>query len=135
MTSANPDDADREQMRRLFDRAMGAGPTIAALDRLVYCSLLDRITGHDLNVALEEFSNDGAGEAAIRELEALDEEQRADLVQTIIPMWNEALSRAVMHMWHACRRLGYDPEGLGGDHLALVASMFLGELAETTNRD
>jgi hypothetical protein len=43
-----------------------------------------------------------------------------------------ALSRAVMHMWHACRRLGYDPEGLAGDHLALVASMFLGEFAETT---
>ena len=46
-------------------------------------------------------------------------------------MWNEAVSSAVEIMACACRRLGYDPAGLGGDHLALLASVLLCAEGET----
>ena len=46
-------------------------------------------------------------------------------------MWNHALSRAVSLMWRACRRLGDDPDGLGADHLALLASVLLCSEGET----
>jgi len=40
-------------------------------------------------------------------------------------MWNDALSRSIVLMYRACRRLGYDPDGLNGEHLALLASVLL----------
>jgi hypothetical protein len=130
MTPDEIDQAHRDELQRLFDRAMQAGPAMAALDRLIYCALGDRLTRHDRQTSMAVFADEGTVEAAIRELEQLTDEQRADLAQQVIPMWNEALSRAVLHMWHACRKLGYDPDGLGGDHLALVASVFLGDTTE-----
>src|SRR5215208_1139146 len=102
---------DEDQLQRLFDRAMDSGPTIAAIDRLVYCHLLDRITDGDLTLMLDTFNQDGTGQACMRELEALTPDERDDLAHTVMPMWNKALGRAVMHMWHACKNLGYDPDG------------------------
>jgi hypothetical protein len=117
---------DEDQLQRLYDRAMDSGPTKAALTKLTYCYMLDRITSGNLELALDTYADDGTAEAAMREMEALTEEEQADLAATIAPTWNQALGRAVLHLWHACRTLGYDPEGLGGDHLALVGSMFVG---------
>lgn len=126
-------DDKKAQLQRLFDRAMEAGPTHAALDRLIYCHLLDRITSGNLEVALEEFAAPSTAEAALRELESLTDNEREELAQAVIPMWNAALSQAVIHMWSGCRRLGYDPEGLGGDHLAILGALFLGELADAVH--
>jgi hypothetical protein len=50
-------------------------------------------------------------------------DQRAELAAHVCPMWNDALSRAVILMVRACRRLGHDT--LGGGHLALLASVLL----------
>ena len=127
--------AEVEQLQRLFDRAQDTGPANAALDRLVYCHLLNRVTAGDVNAALEVFGNPGAVDATITELEQLSTEEREGLAASVGPMWSHALSRAVILMWRACRRLGYDPEGLGGDHLALLASVLLcteGEMVDNT---
>ena len=40
------------------------------------------------------------------ELEALSTDEREALAASVCPMWNDALSRAVILMWRACRRLG-----------------------------
>lgn len=117
---------DRDAMRELFDQAIETGPAKAAIDRLVYCALLGRLTGGDVKVALDAYADPGTVEAAIREMEELDDQERAELAVTVVPMWNTALSLAVNHLWHACRNLGYAPDGLGPDHVALVAAVFLG---------
>jgi hypothetical protein len=44
----------------------------------------------------------------------------------VCPALNTALSLAVNYMWRSCRQLGYDPAGLGADHIAILASVFLG---------
>jgi hypothetical protein len=121
------DTAEHDQMRDLFNRAMDTGPAIAALDRLVYCYIVDRLTNGDTITALDVFADDGTSEAATRELDALDDQGRADLAAKVIPLWNTALSLAVLHLWHTCRRLGFDPESLDPKHIALVASVFLGD--------
>src|SRR5215211_1541594 len=126
--SDKPDDRaltpeDEDQLQRLYERAMDSGPTKAALTKLTYCHMLERLTDGDLKTALDVYADPGTVEAAQREMEALTEPELADLATRITPLWNQALGRAVMHMWHACRNLGYDPEGLGADHLALVASL------------
>jgi len=117
---------DEEQLQRLYDRAMDSSPTKAALTKLVYCYMLERLTNGDLKTALDVYADAGTAEAAEREMEALTEPELADIAARITPLWSQALGRAVMHMWHACRTLGFDPDGLGGDHLALVGSMFVG---------
>jgi hypothetical protein len=116
---------DNNLMRHLFDQATDTGPATAALDRLIYCHLLDRITGGNLAVAVDQFAKPGSVEAAAVELEQLDDNERKALAETVVPEWNEALSRAVVLMVRACRRLGYNPDGLGPDHLALLASVLL----------
>ena len=119
-----PEDAD--QMRHLFDQATNTGPATAAIDRLVYCTLLDRLTNGNLDLALSTFAEPGTHQAALRELEELNDDERTELAGAAGPMWNQALSLAIRYLWHVCRTLGYNPEGLGPDHVALVASMFLG---------
>ncbi len=122
MTNEHP---DHEQLAELFSRAASTEPAIAALDRLVYCHLLDRITDGNLNVAIAQFNDPGTIDAARAELEALSDTERDRLAAVVCPEWSEALSRAVELMFNACRRLGCDPDGLGGDHLALFASILL----------
>lgn len=128
-------DDDTERMSALFDRAMDTGPANAALDRLIYCHLLDRMTDGNVELAMEEFGNPGTREAARREMQSLSRDDLEELGRTVTPMWCEALSHAVKVMWHACRRLGYDPDGLGPDHIALLGALFLGELSSALARD
>jgi hypothetical protein len=113
-------------MRNLFDQAIETGPAKAAVDRLVYCCLLDRITGGDQQLANQIFSDDATGEAVAKELEQLDPGELRQLAAFVCPAFNAALSPAVGYMHRACRRLGYDPAGLGPDHIAILASVFLG---------
>jgi hypothetical protein len=113
-------------MAELYNRAFETGPAHAAIDRLVYCHILNRITNGDLETALDVYAEPGTVQAAEQELEDLNDEERAELVVAVVPMWNMALSLAVKYLWHACRKLGYDPAGLGPDHVALVGSVFLG---------
>ncbi len=117
---------DHDQMEELFNEAMVSGPAHAAIDRLVYVHILNRLAGGDVETALAVFADPGTVRAAEQELEDLDDTERAELVVAVVPMWNMALSLAVKHLWHACRKLGYNPEGLGPDYVALVASVFLG---------
>jgi hypothetical protein len=119
-------DAERQQMRALFDEALETGPAKAAVDRLVYCCVLTRLTSGDTQLACTMFADPGTAEAAIRELEALDDHGVAELAAFVCPTFNAALSLAVNYMHKACRQLGYDPAGLGPDHIAILASVFLG---------
>jgi hypothetical protein len=119
-------DDDHEQQRALFDRALKSGPALAALDRLVYCCVLDRLTSGDQHLAASMFADPGTAEAAMRELKALDDRGQAELAMSVVPMFSAALSLAVGYMHKACRQLGYDPDGLGADHIAILASVFLG---------
>ncbi len=125
MTDITPTHPDRDLLRRLFNRAMEAGPTTAAINRLLYCHMLDRITAGDLNIALEQFSDPGTVDAALAELDSLSDDERERLAKSVCPIWNDALSRSVVLMYRACRRLGYDAEGLNGEHLAILASILL----------
>jgi hypothetical protein len=110
----------------LFDEALETGPARAAIDRLVYCCVLDRLTNGDQQLAASMFADAGTAEAVVRELEELDDEDLRELAAYVCPAFNAALSLAVNHMYPACRQLGYDPTRLGPDHLALLASVFLG---------
>jgi hypothetical protein len=92
---------------------------------------LDRITDGNLNIALDAFANPGTVDAALAELETLDDDQRNELAARVCPMWNDALSRSIVLMYRACRRLGYDADGLNGEHLALLASILLCTEGET----
>ena len=119
-------DDERDQMRHLFDQATNTGPATAAIDRLIYCTLLDRLTNGNLDLALSTFAEPGTHQAALRELEELNDDERTELVGNVVPMWNEALSLAIRYLWHVSRTLGYNPEGLDPKHVALVGTMFLG---------
>jgi hypothetical protein len=118
--------SDHDAMRALFDQAIETGPARAAIDRLVYCCVLDRLTNGDQQLAATMFAEPGTAEAAVRELEGLDDTDLRELAAFVCPTFNAALSLAVVYMHKACKQLGYDPAGLGPDHIAILASVFLG---------
>ena len=89
-----PKTDDTDLMRRLFDQAKDTGPAEAAIDRLIYCHLLERLTGGDMTVAMEQFADPGTAEAAMTELEALPDHERAHVAGRVSAMWNDALTRS-----------------------------------------
>jgi hypothetical protein len=115
-----------DRMRELFEQALATGPASAAITRLVYCHLVTRLTNGDTDLARSIFTDPATADAANQELEDLDDEQRAELMATVVPMFNAAQSLAVNHLWSACRQLGYDPTTIDPKHTALLASVFLG---------
>jgi hypothetical protein len=115
-----------DRMQHLYNQAMETGPARAALDRLVYCHLLTRLTNGDTETAVSVFTDPGAAEAANRELEGLDDTGRAELAATIVPTFHTALCLAINYLWRACTQLGYDPTTIDAKHVALLASVFLG---------
>jgi hypothetical protein len=119
-------DAEHEQMCNLFDKALETGPAKTAIDRLVYCCVLNRLTNGDTELACSVFADPGTTKAALTELEALNDTERAEIAAFVCPTFNAALSLAVGYMHRACRQLGYDPAGLRPEHIALLASVFLG---------
>ena len=68
------------------------------------------------------------------ELKALPEDERAQVADRVSLMWSDALTRSVKLMTRACRRLGYNPDELGADHLALLATVLLGVDGEHIGR-
>ena len=86
---------DTDLMRRLFDQAKDTGPAEAAIDRLIYCHLLERLTGGDMTVAMEQFADPGTAEAAMTEPEALPDHERAHVAGRVSAMWSDALTRSV----------------------------------------
>jgi hypothetical protein len=118
-------DPDRDAMRDLFERAKASQPALCALDRLVYCHMLNRITDGNLTVALDQFADEGTVAAALAELEQLSEDEQAELIAEIAPVWNQSLSFVVIQLWRTCRQLGFDPAGINADYVALFASLFI----------
>jgi hypothetical protein len=55
--STHDQDAEHRQMRALFDRALETGPAKAAIHRLTYCVILDRLTNGDQQLAASMFAD------------------------------------------------------------------------------
>jgi hypothetical protein len=115
------------RMEVLFHAAFKSAVTDHALEWLASAQLLLGIANNDLDVAGEAFHAPAGRAAAAREFEALPVEQRKALVQQITAHWSVNTSAAVKRLWHAAEVLGFDPETIAPDAVALVAATYLSE--------
>jgi hypothetical protein len=115
------------RMETLFHAAFATTVTDHALEWMASAQLLLRIANDDTDVAGEAIHTLAGREAASREFEALPIEQRKALVKEITGHWAVNTSAAVKRLWHAAEVLGFDPETIAPDAVALVAATYLSE--------
>jgi hypothetical protein len=115
------------RMEILFNAAIKTTVTDHALEWMAAAELLLRIADDNIDVAKEAVFTPAGREAAAREFEALPYEQRKALVQQVLQHWAVNTSAAVKRLWHASEVLGFDPETIAPDAVALVAATYLDE--------
>ncbi len=68
----------------------------------------------------------GTQQAARAEFDALTDDERQQLLATVVPDAFGPLAEAIKRMTHACRVLGFDPDSLDPNHVALTAAALIG---------
>jgi hypothetical protein len=127
------------RMEVLFNAAIKSSVTDHALEWLAAAQLLLRVADDDADVAREAISTPAGREAAAREFEALSGDQRKALVQRITAHWAVNRRPRSSGSGHAAEVLGFDPETIAPDAVALVAATYLSEdvreLAQVTEQE
>jgi hypothetical protein len=125
------DDPDHPRMAELYDQAIDTDIAKQMVGRLAHCHIVNRLTNGDLNVAIDVMGDPGTDAAAQTEFDALNDQEREDLAALVRRDLTVAISGAILRLWHACRLLNHDPEGLDPRYVVLVASTLISDEADT----
>jgi hypothetical protein len=129
ITDHTPDDEFiREQlagMSALYDQVLDSDVTLSAIDFMARAKLVMDIAGDDLAAAGAVVHAPAGREAAKREYDQLSDEARADLHQLVGQHWSLNVNLAVRKLWHAANVLGFKPDTLNPQMVAMVAATYL----------
>lgn len=119
-----------EAMSALYDRVIDSPVTHVGVDWLARAILLLRIADHDVDLAGEVVHQDAGREAARREYDTLEDQDRRALTAEVCEHWASCVRDAILRLWHACGALQIDPVNLQPDHVALFAATLLNGASE-----
>jgi hypothetical protein len=111
----------------MYDSALDSDVTVVACDWLFRAYLVLMIAGEDLDAATAVIHKPEARDAAHREYDDLNDDQRKAIGIIVGQHWANALRRAVDTLWHACGVLEIDPGSMHVDMVALDAATRLSE--------
>jgi len=128
-----PDEAKDERLTAqsaLYDATLGTDVTDRALDFLARSLLLLRITRDDVEATKPVLHSPGGREAARREFDQLTDDERDEIKQTIGQHWSLNVNLAVRRLWHAAEVLGFHPDSLDPQLVAMTAATYFSLAAD-----
>jgi hypothetical protein len=118
-------EADRRAAQEaMYNDVLDSPVTKHAIDFLCRTQMLLRITDDKLDAAAEFLHSIAGHEAALREYEQLNDDDRDDLHQLVVGHWSLNVNLAVRKMWHAAEVLGFQADTLDPKHVAMVAATY-----------
>jgi hypothetical protein len=98
------------------------------VDFLARAHLLTQIA--DLETATEFIHKPEGSEAARREWDDLNDDDRKGITELVAKHWSLNVNLAVRRLWHAAEVLGFQADTLDPKHVALVAAIYLSRTPE-----
>jgi hypothetical protein len=112
----------------LYEQVLDSPVTTHAVDFLARAHLLTQIA--DLETAKEFIHKPEGSEAARREWDDLNDDDRKGITELVAKHWSLNVNLAVRRLWHAAEVLGFQADTLDPKHVALVAAIYLSRTPE-----